>query len=559
MSNIKIQDVAQRIQYVATNLQTVYSVPYPFFATTDLVVYQGSTVLNLGAAPGEYGVSGAGSPSGGSVTLVTGATTGDIITITDNLAIDRTSIYSATISNLSGSDLNGDFNREVVMLKQIETKQDLMQLQYYPYAEVSQDPTVTIDRWLPQLAADQLWAMNTANTAIIAVNVPAGGIGPADATFITQTPSADLSAEQALSLSATGFMASATATGVVTTRILTGTTNQINIANGDGSGVPTFTLSSTLDTPGTFTVGTSIVIDSIINDLSMVTAAANNVSSSLAMKTYVDNQLTTTAPLTTKGDLLGFSTLDVRVPIGTVNGQMLQVASGAAPGLEWSTASYPVTATNAGRILRSDGTNYVDSTSTFADTYAASTLLYSNTANTVEGLATANSALLVTDSTGVPAMTASLTNGQIIIGSTGAAPTPSTLTAGTGITIGNTAGTITISSGGAGYSWTEVTGTTQTMVASNGYILNNAGLVTATLPVTAAVGDTLILQGKGAGLYRIAQNAAQTIHFGSSDTTTGVGGYIEATNRYDSIELVCITANSDWAVLTGPQGSLTIV
>jgi len=116
MSNIKIQDVAQRIQYVATNLQTVFAVPFPFFATTDLVVYQNANVINLGAAPGEYGVSGEGSPSGGSVTLVTGATTGDIITIFDNLAIDRTSIYSATISNLTGSDLNGDFNREVVML-----------------------------------------------------------------------------------------------------------------------------------------------------------------------------------------------------------------------------------------------------------------------------------------------------------------------------------------------------------------------------------------------------------------------------------------------------------
>jgi|GEM_PF-2843614 len=288
MSNIKIQDVAQRIQYVATNLQTVYSVPYPFFETTDLVVYQGSTVLNLGAAPGEYGVSGAGSPSGGSVTFVTGATTGDIITITDNLAIDRTSIYSATISNLSGADLNGDFNREVVMLKQIETKQDLMQLQYYPYAEVSQDPTVTIDRWLPVLEASQVWVKNAGNTAMVALSAPAAGLAPSDATYITQTANSDLSAEQALGALVSGFMSSTTTTGVVANRILTGTTGQVDVTNGDGGGDPVLSLSTSVDTPGTFTVGSSTVISSIIDDDSMGTAAATNVPSSESVKAYVD-------------------------------------------------------------------------------------------------------------------------------------------------------------------------------------------------------------------------------------------------------------------------------
>lgn len=131
--------------------------------------------------------------------------------------------------------------------------------------------------------------------------------------------------------------------------------------------------------------------------------------------------------------------------------------------------------------------------------------------------------------------------------------------AGTGITVSKVGSTITISGSGSGYTWTEITGTSQNMSVNNGYIANNAGLVTLTLPSTGSVGDTVIVQGKGAGLYRIAQNAGQTIHFGASDTTTGVAGYIEATQRYDSIELVCITANTDWAVLTGPQGSLTVV
>jgi len=112
---------------------------------------------------------------------------------------------------------------------------------------------------------------------------------------------------------------------------------------------------------------------------------------------------------------------------------------------------------------------------------------------------------------------------------------------------------------GSSTTWSEIVGTSVNMVVSNGYILNNAALITATLPVTAAIGSVIILQGKGAGLFSIAQNPGQTINFGSTPTTTGTGGSITATNRYDSIQVVCITADTTFAVLTGPQGSFTVV
>ncbi len=109
-----------------------------------------------------------------------------------------------------------------------------------------------------------------------------------------------------------------------------------------------------------------------------------------------------------------------------------------------------------------------------------------------------------------------------------------------------------------GLTWNEVTGTSQTMAVDNGYIANNAGLVTLTLPTTAAVGDVVRAAGSGAGLWKIAQNASEIIHFGSVDTTTGTGGSITATNRYDSMELVCIVANNEWVVLSS-VGNLTVV
>lgn len=221
-----------------------------------------------------------------------------------------------------------------------------------------------------------------------------------------------------------------------------------------------------------------------------------------------------------------------------------------------STPTFPDTATT-GKLLRANGTNWVESTATFEDTYSASTLLYSNGANTVTGLATANSAVLVTNSSGVPSLSSTMTNGQLIIGSTSGTPTAATLTAGTGVTITNGAGSITIAVNGA-TTWTEVTGTSQSMAVNNGYVANNASLVTCTLPTTAAIGDFVRVSGKGAGLFKIGQNASQVIRTGTTDTTTGTGGSLTATNRYDCLTLRCITANTDW-VLESVKGAFTIV
>lgn len=152
-----------------------------------------------------------------------------------------------------------------------------------------------------------------------------------------------------------------------------------------------------------------------------------------------------------------------------------------------------------------------------------------------------------------------LTNGQLLIGVTGSDPMPATLTAGPGISIAPGAGSIMISGTASGIGWTDVTGTSQAMTADNGYTANNAGLVTLTLPATAAYGTGLAVVGKGAGGWTIAQNAGQNIQIGSSSSTVGVGGSVSSTNRFDVVNFVCTTANTTWTVISGPQGNLTIV
>jgi len=110
----------------------------------------------------------------------------------------------------------------------------------------------------------------------------------------------------------------------------------------------------------------------------------------------------------------------------------------------------------------------------------------------------------------------------------------------------------------SGMSKVEVTGTSQAMSVNTIYIANNASLVTLTLPNTAAVGDIVAVVGKGAGKWKIAQNASEIIHFTDKDTTTGTGGSLEAVTRYDCIELMCIVTDTEWVVCSS-VGNITIV
>ena len=151
-------------------------------------------------------------------------------------------------------------------------------------------------------------------------------------------------------------------------------------------------------------------------------------------------------------------------------------------------------------------------------------------------------------------------DGQLPIGSTAADPVLATLTAGAGIGIVNAAGSITISSSGAGVTWTVIT-IDQSAVIGNGYICNKAGLLTLTLPATAVIGDCIRVTGINTAFgWAIAQNAGQRIHLGTSSTTTGVGGSLASTNIRDSVDLICVVsgASTEYNVIAS-MGNITVV
>lgn len=132
--------------------------------------------------------------------------------------------------------------------------------------------------------------------------------------------------------------------------------------------------------------------------------------------------------------------------------------------------------------------------------------------------------------------------------------TPTSPTAGwvataTGIPMGDVTGGM--------LAWVEVTTTTHAMAVDTGYLVNVATLCTLTLPATAGLFTALKVIGRGAGGWRLAQNAGQQIRFGVMQSTVGVTGYAQSGNRDDAVSLICSQADTLWTP-DGFQGLVTL-
>lgn len=141
--------------------------------------------------------------------------------------------------------------------------------------------------------------------------------------------------------------------------------------------------------------------------------------------------------------------------------------------------------------------------------------------------------------------TSTPSNGQIPIGN-GSNYAAANITAGSGISITNGSGSITIAATSSAPSWVGISGTTQAASAGFGYVVQNASQTTITLPATAALGDIVTVQGLGAGGWVLAANTGQTIQVGAVATSSG--GTVTSNDQWDSIQVVCVVADTTWAV-----------
>lgn len=181
---IQIGDITPRQQYIATAGQTVYILPFPFYADTDLLVYSrasGSSpndvndILTLNV---DYTVTGAGLASGGTVTLTAASTVGDIVTVMRDMPEDRSNLYINT-GSFTTEAVNADFNRDVMMNQQNELAAKGLSPKYDNNAVIGSGDLI-LDTLLPGYS----WRMNATGTRIEAYLPSGGGGGSGDDTAI---------------------------------------------------------------------------------------------------------------------------------------------------------------------------------------------------------------------------------------------------------------------------------------------------------------------------------------------------------------------------------------
>ena len=159
---INISDVEPRVQYTATSGQTSFTVPFEFFVNEDLKVYNGTTLLTFNASPSsasQYSVTGAGVTGGGSITLGSpGATVNDIITISRDIAISRTTDFP-TSGAFQIASLNEELDKIVAMCGQLERD-----LKFSPRAAAT--TSNTFDITFPNLEANKVLTVNSVGTGL---------------------------------------------------------------------------------------------------------------------------------------------------------------------------------------------------------------------------------------------------------------------------------------------------------------------------------------------------------------------------------------------------------
>ena len=179
MAHITISDTTPRVNYTASSSQTAFTVNFPFFADSNLKVYQNDTLKTLST---DYTVTGAGASAGGTMTLGTGATSGDIISILRDVPVARTTDF-ATSGAFQIDTLNTDLDKHTAMVQELE-----FDFRRTPKVKPA---STTLDLVFPEPTASQVIAWNAAGDGLESTDkVPSGG-DSTKFTYSTTTTDAD--------------------------------------------------------------------------------------------------------------------------------------------------------------------------------------------------------------------------------------------------------------------------------------------------------------------------------------------------------------------------------
>jgi microcystin-dependent protein len=252
-TNQVINDVEPRTQLVVmTPGQTVFNVSWTADAAASVLVYARADGVAADDATqlvssSDYSVTFIGTSATVRVTFSSGRTLDDLITIVRSTDSERTNLYINT--NFTPSMLNTDFGIETMVQQQNEMYARKFAPHYNFSCTYTDNTDTEIDLILPVLEANQVWIKNPGNTAITTATLSGSGIG---------------------------------------VETVSSTANEILVDNSDVVN-PIIGLSPTIDTPGTFTIQGGTVLSGIIDDNTMASATNANISTSKAIKAYVDS------------------------------------------------------------------------------------------------------------------------------------------------------------------------------------------------------------------------------------------------------------------------------
>jgi len=102
-----IKKTPSRIQYSATALQVLFIYPFEIFNSNDLIVDLNGSILIEST---QYSITGVGDDDGGTVTLISPSSSGDIVTLYRDIDLERLSDYAQKGSFLA-SEVNQDYDR----------------------------------------------------------------------------------------------------------------------------------------------------------------------------------------------------------------------------------------------------------------------------------------------------------------------------------------------------------------------------------------------------------------------------------------------------------------
>jgi len=171
---MSITQTSTRFDYIATANQTAFVYNWKILVSTDIAVVKNNVLLS----PSLYSVSGVGNTTGGNVTLNTGATAGDKVSVFLAMPITRSTNYSNSGSFLA-STVNNDFDKVYSAAIQ-NSNTRFVKLNTLDQPMIYQNSPQTVDMTLPlaSVRAGSIFGfnINTGNPEMLAYSALGTGV-----------------------------------------------------------------------------------------------------------------------------------------------------------------------------------------------------------------------------------------------------------------------------------------------------------------------------------------------------------------------------------------------